>query len=129
MKGSPFQYVRDSYGVPAYRGARVWWLGVEGRMIHADSRIRLRFNRHDIPAGHALNRYVSHRKFTFVVTLHPCEDGIAYDREAPAKYRPSGLPYFVWSELCYGFGIYHYSDAAQSPSLRLPWPERPAVAA
>lgn len=117
-----FAYVKDAYSVPAHRGARVWWHGVEGRMIHATAHVRLRFNAADVPAGHRLERYVHPKRPTFVLTLHPCESGIAYDRETPDRHKPDGWGYFVWSELCYRFGIKHQSDEAYRPSLREPWP-------
>jgi hypothetical protein len=80
---SPFAFVRNSYGVPAFRGSRVWWRGRAGRVTHASHYLHVRFDDGALPR---------------TVRLHPCEDGLAYDRETPLHHRPN--PADV--DRCYG---------------------------
>ncbi|MGD0052587.1 MAG: hypothetical protein ABSD03_12360 [Vulcanimicrobiaceae bacterium] len=127
MTGSPFAYVRDSYGVPAHRGARVWYRGTPGRIVHATNYVYVKFAAEDMRANSMLACYVPRDEppSHITVVLHPCEDHLAYDRETPLRHRPTGFGYFVWSELCFGFGIAHRSPLSQHPALREPWPRDP----
>lgn len=110
MKRRIFDYVRDSYGVPAYRGARVWYCGVEGRIVHASNYVFVKFAKTDA-LGTDLERYIPKGKDThFKLTLHPCERGLCYDVNTPVSKRPSGNGYHVWGEVCANRGVNMYSD-------------------
>lgn len=37
-------YVRERYNVPAFRGARVEWMGVPGTIISASNHLRIKMN-------------------------------------------------------------------------------------
>ena len=134
MKRSPFQYVREGYGVPAFRGARVWYYGTPGRVVHATSYVRVRFRVEDARENDLLRAYV--RRGAFVtVELHPCTNGLAYDRETPSHRWPRdprggtvGWGYFVWATVCEGFGIKLYSPESYDPALLEPWPRDPRLA-
>lgn len=55
------QYVRNYYGVPAFRGQTVTYLGRTGRITSADHRLRVRFEGDN-----------------FSSIIHPTEDGLVY---------------------------------------------------
>lgn len=148
MVGSPFAYVRDAYSVPVFRGARVWWYGTPGRIVWADAHVAIRFAIADARENRLLRCYLRPSELradesypgersgrrkpreTIKVYMHPCEDGIAYDRETPVRHRPSGWGSHVWSELCHAFGVNPYGTdeerrVAYHPALREPWPRDP----
>jgi hypothetical protein len=129
---SPFAYVREAYGIPAFRGARVWYHGTPGRIIHATSSVRVEFTANDARANPVLRPYVRKDK-PVRLALHPCEKWLAYDRETPERHRPSGWGSHVWSELCHAFGVNPYGSdveraVAYDPALREPWPRDPRSA-